>query len=130
MAGTSDDILYLSNRHDPRHQHSCCCPPDFECRARMPRKTLQESTVTDDGFITLKKTEGWMNTFNGFFTYFVLSNTDVTPLLSGTALKAVIAYVTNYITKPALKTHAVFETIRSVYGHAAVLPDFCNKNST
>lgn len=34
---------------------------------------------------------------------------------SGTAIRGVLLYVTNYITKPALKTHIIFDTIRYVF---------------
>jgi len=36
-------------------------------------------------------------------------------LLSGTAIKAVVAYVSDYISKPSLKTHLIFEAVRSVF---------------
>jgi len=36
-------------------------------------------------------------------------------LLSGTAIKAVVMYVSNYITKSSLKTHTIFESICSVF---------------
>ena len=45
----------------------------------------------------------------------MMSNTDVTSLLSGTAMKAVIAYTTDYITKPGLRTHTMMEIIKSVF---------------
>ncbi len=35
-------------------------------------------------------------------------NTDVTSLSSGTAIKAVVLYISNYITKSSLKTHVGF----------------------
>ena len=39
----------------------------------------------------------------------------MTCLWSGTALKAVILYVSDYITKSSLKTHVIFEAIRGVF---------------
>ena len=45
----------------------------------------------------------------------MMSNTDVTSLLSGTSMKAVIAYTTDYITKPGLRTHTMMEIIKSVF---------------
>jgi len=36
-------------------------------------------------------------------------------LLSGTAIKAVVAYTSDYITKPGLKTYTIFDTIRHVF---------------
>jgi hypothetical protein len=48
-------------------------------------------------------------------TYLLRCNTDITSLLSGTAIKAIVAYVSDYVTKPGLKTYTVFDTIRSVF---------------
>ncbi|KAF8232970.1 hypothetical protein L208DRAFT_1396422 [Tricholoma matsutake] len=39
----------------------------------------------------------------------------ITSLRSGTAIKGVLLYVSNYVTKPALKTHAIFETVHSMF---------------
>jgi len=35
--------------------------------------------------------------------------------LSGTAIKATVAYISDYVTKPGLKTYTIFDTIRSVF---------------
>ena len=48
-------------------------------------------------------------------TYLIHSNTDVTSLLSDTATKAVVAYVSDYISKSALKTYLIFEAVKSVF---------------
>ena len=48
-------------------------------------------------------------------TYLIHNNTDVTSLLSRTAIKAVVAYVSDYISKPGLKTYLIFETVKSVF---------------
>jgi hypothetical protein len=45
-------------------------------------------------------------------TYVLRCNTDVTCMWSGTALKAVIMYVSDYITKTSLKTHVMFEAVQ------------------
>jgi len=42
-------------------------------------------------------------------TYLICSNTDVTGLLSGTAIKAIVAYVSDYISKPALKNYLIYD---------------------
>ena len=47
--------------------------------------------------------------------YALRCNTDVTSLSSGTAIKAVVLYVSDYITKSTLKTHTIFDSIRSVF---------------
>ncbi|KAH7903869.1 hypothetical protein BJ138DRAFT_1019943, partial [Hygrophoropsis aurantiaca] len=56
-----------------------------------------------------------MNCFTALVSYLFRCNTDVTSLLSGTAIKAVVAYISDYISKPSLKTYVVFDTIKSVF---------------
>ncbi|KAI9069011.1 hypothetical protein FKP32DRAFT_1608603 [Trametes sanguinea] len=63
----------------------------------------------------MKKGEAWINTVTPTLTYLMRCNTDVTSLLSGTAIKSVIAYVADYITKTPLKTHVMFQSIREVF---------------
>ncbi|KAF8576813.1 hypothetical protein K439DRAFT_1649214 [Ramaria rubella] len=67
------------------------------------------------GHINLKKGEAWISTFTPIVTYLLRCNSDVTSLLSGTAIKAVIAYVTDYVSKSPLKTYGIFESIRNVF---------------
>ncbi|KAF8589258.1 hypothetical protein K439DRAFT_1645168 [Ramaria rubella] len=56
--------------------------------------------------INLKKGEAWINTFTPIVTYLLRCNSDVTSLLSGTAIKAVIAYVTDYSIKDIFDRNA------------------------
>ena len=35
--------------------------------------------------------------------------------MSGTAVKAIVAYISDYITKPGLKTYVIFDAIRNVF---------------
>jgi hypothetical protein len=69
----------------------------------------------ETGTIDMKKRESWLNTFSYVVTYLFRCNTDITSLRSGTAIKGVLLYVSNYVTKPALKTHVIFETVRSMF---------------
>ncbi|KAH7908099.1 hypothetical protein BJ138DRAFT_1013472, partial [Hygrophoropsis aurantiaca] len=62
-----------------------------------------------------------MNTFTWLLTFLLRSNSDVTSLLSGTAIKAVVAYISDYISKPSLKTYAIFETIVGVFSKNATM---------
>ncbi len=71
----------------------------------------------ETGHVNLKKREAWINTFTPLLTYLMRCNTDVTSLHSGTAIKAVLIYVSDYITKPALKTHVFFDVIKGVFQH-------------
>ena len=81
------------------------------CKNRFPRAIIPSSFVDENGHLHLKKLEPWLNTIIPLITYLFRCNTDSTCLKSGTAVKAAILYLTNYITKPILKTCVVFETI-------------------
>lgn len=87
-----------------------------ECKSRFPRPIVLNTTVDRaEGRITVKKLETYMNSISPAVTYCFRCNTDTTCLLSGTAIKAVITYVTDYVTKPGLKTHVIFDTILTIF---------------
>src|SRR6202051_890905 len=67
------------------------------------------------GALNIKKGLKWINTLTPIVTYLLRCNSDVTSLLSGTAIKAIVAYISDYVTKPGLKTYTIFDTIRSVF---------------
>ncbi|EPS96743.1 hypothetical protein FOMPIDRAFT_1129824, partial [Fomitopsis schrenkii] len=115
MLRTADEIVYRSNRHSPSHSKGCKRTPDSLCRARYPRD-LHASTVVDpdSGAIRFRKSEPWINTYNPVLSFLLRCNTDVTCLLSGTQVRAIVAYVTDYITKTGHKPQDVFATIKSV----------------
>ena len=125
---TVDDLLMRSNvhscergqnkdgtRHKSKSSASCKDNKWGRCKARFPRPTFLKSFIDDTGAITMKKIEPWLNTFTPLVTYIFRCNTDVTSLSSGTAIKAVVVYVSDYITKTTLKTHTIFDSIRSVF---------------
>ena len=112
---TVDEILYRFNRHDC--SKGWCKNPRYPgCKARFPREVVKKTTVDPiTGYMKLKHGEANLNTYSDVLTYLMMSNTDVTSLLSGTSMKAVIAYTTDYITKPGLRTHTMMEIIKSVF---------------
>ena len=87
-----------------------------KCKAHFPHKTFKHTEVdVNNGALNINKGESMLNTVTAEVTYLICSNTDVTSLLSGTAIKAVVAYVSDYISKPALKTYLIFEAVKSVF---------------
>lgn len=113
----TDEIVYLSNRHDSEHSKGCLRgkPPAQYCRARFPRELRPVTMVDPDtGALRFKQMDPWINTYNIVISLLIRANTDVSCLLSGTQVRAVIAYVTDYITKVQLKTYSVFEAVKSV----------------
>ena len=115
---TVDDLLFRSNRHVCR-KNWCLKNRWNSCKARFPRRLFSETICDDTGHISMKKKEPMINTFNSMLTYLLRCNTDVTSLLSGTSIKAVIAYVTDYVTKSPLKTYNIFETICDTFDRNA-----------
>ena len=90
------------------------------CRGRFPRDIHKTTTVDpESGAILLEKHETQLNTFTALLTFLLRCNTDTTCLLSGTAIKAAIAYITDYISKSTLKTHVILESIKA---QSTVLP--------
>ena len=116
-----DDLLLRSNQHvhtfdSNGNNTSYCTNAKGECKRRFPRDTFEQTLVDPKtGALNLKKGEAWINTFTPLLTYILRCNSDVTSLLSGTAIKAVVAYVSDYITKPGLKTYSIFDVIRSIF---------------
>lgn len=136
-----DEILYASNVHKCTTRNrkdyiskgaqnglqevdnrGCTDPVTKVCKARFPRDTFTETAVDpESGALIMKKGEPWLNTFTPSASYLLRCNHDVTSLLSGTAIKSVIAYVADYITKTPLKTHVMFQSIQKVFERNAEL---------
>ncbi|KAJ7122696.1 hypothetical protein C8R43DRAFT_1090749 [Mycena crocata] len=85
------------------------------CKARFPREIFETTHVGEDGHINIRKQEAQLNTFSRVLTYFSRSNTDVTSLLSGTAVKAVVSYVSDYVSKLGLKSYQAFASVFDVF---------------
>ena len=115
-----DEIVLKSNVHKCGAK---CMNNKFKmCRARFPRDIVENTEIDSyDGSIKMKKLEQWINFISPPLTYLIRCNSDVTSLLSGTAIKAIVAYVTDYITKAPLKTHTMFDAIRTVFDRKSEL---------
>ena len=124
---TVDDLILRSNVHKCRtsipadekkqkKERRGCINKDGNCKARFPRQTFKNTEVDPKtGALNIKKGERWINTLTPITTFLLRCNSDVTSLLSGTAIKAIVAYISDYVTKPGLKTYTIFDTIRSVF---------------
>ena len=126
---TTDDLILKSNVHNCNYGRDkngskawkstfkgCRDNKYGNCKARFPRPTFNKTEIDlDTGAINIKKGEPWINSVSPAMTYLFRCNTDVTCMWSGTALKAVIVYISDYITKSGLKTHVVFDAIKSVF---------------
>ncbi|KAK0222354.1 hypothetical protein IW262DRAFT_1448328 [Armillaria fumosa] len=95
--------------------NKCCMDNKWgRCKAHFPYKLFGKSVIDPETrHINLMKKEQWINSFAPLLSYIFRCNTDLTSLQSGTAIKAVLIYVTDYITKPGLKTHTSILTTLS-----------------
>ncbi|KLO04887.1 hypothetical protein SCHPADRAFT_801122, partial [Schizopora paradoxa] len=112
---TVNDLLFRCNRH-ACSKSNCLDNPYKTCKARFPRQVI-DTSMTDPhtGAICVKHKEPWLNTFNLVMPYLQRCNSDATSLLSGTAIKSTISYVTDYITKCSLNTHVIFQSVASIF---------------
>src|ERR1700720_3143822 len=128
---TVDDLILRSNVHKchtsvpadekkQKKERRGCINRQGNCKARFPRQIFQQTQVdTTTGALNVKKGERGINTLNPVVTYLLRCNSDVTSLLSGTAIKAIVAYISDYVTKPGLKTYTNFDTISSVFDRSS-----------
>ncbi|KAA1478401.1 hypothetical protein DENSPDRAFT_788082, partial [Dentipellis sp. KUC8613] len=97
------------------HEHHETCwknlkpgqPRDHaHCRMRMDG-TTRDLTSLDDATqsILLRRLHPWLNNFNDVVLFLLKSNMDVKFIGSGEAAKALVFYITDYITKSSLPTH-------------------------
>ena len=128
---TVDDLMLRSNVHNCSRNQSTnektkgktrptCINKQGKCKARFPRPLFEQTEVDPKtGALNVKKGEAWINTLTPLVTFLLRCNTDVTSLLSGTAIKAIVAYISDYVTKPGLKTHTIFDAIKSVFDRSS-----------
>lgn len=112
---TVNDILFRIHKHKCSKE-GCLKNKHNACKARFPRQIFDSSMVDPlSGAICIKHKEPMLNTFNPVMPYLLRCNSDATSLLSGTAIKSTISYVTDYITKSSLNTHVIFESVKTIF---------------
>ncbi|KAJ7112240.1 hypothetical protein C8R44DRAFT_632068 [Mycena epipterygia] len=106
---TTDDLMLKSNGAKG------CLTKEGICTARFPREIFEQSMVDhSDGCLNIKKLESDINNVTPMVTYCLRCNTDVASLLSGTAIKAIIAYISDYVSKASLKIYQVFSSMYDI----------------
>ena len=107
-------MLHFNNKHG-------------NCKAQFPRQIFEKTEVDPKtGALNIKKGERWINTLTPIVTYLLRCNSDVTSLLSGTEIEAIVAYISDYVTKPNLNLYwksYVTEVLKAWKQDGEVLPD-------
>ena len=103
-----------------RHKHSKTCykywkgfPEPKECRFDLDEKNIcaESSFDVESGEICLRCLDGLVNNFNATMLEAIRCNMDIKFIGSGPAAKAILYYITDYITKSQLKTHVAYAAL-------------------
>lgn len=88
---------------------------DERCQMRMDGSTRAHNELDDEtGGILRRQSHPWINAYNEIIIMLLKSNMDISFIGSGAAAKALIYYITDYITKSALPTHLAFAALQVV----------------
>ncbi|CAF2657408.1 unnamed protein product [Rotaria sp. Silwood2] len=107
------DVIQLVET-DNKHKHTDTCykysnPKQGDkknCRLHMPRKLVPVSTIDPDtGHISMRRSDPWINNFNEYLIATCRSNMDIKFIWSGSDAKALVYYITDYVTKMSLSFH-------------------------
>ncbi|CAF1486450.1 unnamed protein product [Adineta ricciae] len=99
------------------HKHSATCykyskaksDTTKKCRMRMPRALVAASNIDPStGEIVMKRSHQWINNFNEWLITACRSNMDIKFIWSGSDAKALVYYITDYVTKSSLSFYDMF----------------------
>ncbi|THU80765.1 hypothetical protein K435DRAFT_695015, partial [Dendrothele bispora CBS 962.96] len=106
-------LVYKTQLHI--HSHTCykywkggSAPKT--CRFELDQSNSRENTTVDTttGELTLRQLNGLVNPYNPTILSALRCNMDIKFIGSGTSAKAILYYITDYITKSQLKAHIAF----------------------
>ncbi len=86
---------------------------DDHCRFRVNGKTKSFTELDPEtSSVLLRRLHPWINNYNDLVLFLVQCNMDIKYIGSGEAAKALVYYVTDYITKQTLPTHVGFSALQ------------------
>ncbi len=111
------DVVQLVNSNNIHHHTSTCYKywkksGTPTCRMRMPRRIEYVSSINiESGEIKLKRLHETINNFNEYIISACRSNMDIKYIFSGSDAKALVYYITDYVTKSSLSFHDTFSLV-------------------
>jgi hypothetical protein len=124
------DLNRLAERvQKHRHTHTCYkyykTGEERKCRFNLSEDNFRaESAVdTDTGGVSLRCLDGLVNNFNMTMLEAVRCNMDIQFIGSGESAKAMIYYVTDYITKSQLKSHVAYAALQQAVKRCEAVSD-------
>lgn len=111
FASDVNDVVTHSNWH--QHTETCWkhlrrgeARTDKTCRMRMDGETRAETTIdVESGSILIRRLHPRIANYNNVVIFLLRANMDIKHIGSGEGAKALIYYVTDYITKSSLPAH-------------------------
>ncbi|CAF3984286.1 unnamed protein product [Rotaria sordida] len=131
------DVVQLVET-DNTHKHTDTCykycnenrGDKKSCRAYMPRKLVPVSTIDPDtGRISMRRSDPWINNFNEYLIAACRCNMDIKFIWSGSDAKALVYYITDYVTKMSLSFHDTFALVQKCITSFKNLSDQTDKES-
>lgn len=110
------DIVHLVENCNI-HKHSATCykysngknDTSKSCRMRMPRALVKASNIDlTTGQIGMRRSHAWINNYNEWLLSACRSNMDIKFIWSGNDAKALVYYITDYVTKSTLAFYDMF----------------------
>lgn len=87
---------------------------DSTCRMRINGATRACTTLDEETLsIQLRRLHPWINNYNDVLLFLFQSNVDIKYIGSGPAAKALVYYISDYITKNELKIHTGVHTLQA-----------------
>ena len=118
-----NDVTQLVNNNNV-HKHTATCykyskkQDNPTCRMRMPRKIESVSSINlESGEIKLKRLHETINNFNEYIISACRSNMDIKYIFSGSDAKALVYYITDYVTKSSLSFHDTYALVQKAFQH-------------
>jgi hypothetical protein len=102
------------------HRHNLTCfkywkrpPSPWECRFDLDENHFCAESYVDQetGELCLRCLDGMVNNFNASMLEAVRCNMDIKFIGSGSSTKAILYYITDYITKSQLKAHVAYAAL-------------------
>ena len=80
---------------------------------RMPCKLVPSSTIDPDtGHISMRRSDSWINNFNEYLMAACHFSMDIKFIWSGNDAKALVYYITDYVTKMSLSFYDTFSFVQ------------------
>jgi hypothetical protein len=122
LLNDSHTVASKTQIHSRNHNATCFKYGNkTKCRFGMPRELVPMSNVDDFGVVHVKRTNGWVTSYNPAITTCIRSNHDITWIPTTAKALAYVYYLTNYTTKAdispqqiLLKSALIADSIKSI----------------